>query len=439
MGVLAVLIAISLIAVVIAPPTLSAQDILDWARLDSPDAGLGLGGNWPWVVFLALDFSAAVCVLVSLYCAFRDESPGWFGFGVWMFAAMTAYANWSFNSVPGAPGDGVWFFPLMSVVGPVMLHWMIKKIRSWTRESAGGKRGSRPKFGLSDWMPMSGSPQATFGAWRVGGMLGISVPDDALFVYRALTRDRGWWRRWAVNSVVRASVYEALDRQLGVGGMHPRLEALLVPAIDGEWTDGTPDDGGDTDDRPPSRDPLDDLENDLLGVPLGTPTSRSRRPAPVSGPPASRVPRPPVMTGQGTGDTGRGDTDGWGRTRPQVSPTGRPQLGTRDGGDTGHGTGDAGGDTDRFDPDLLRYADYILTITEACPDWQSKIPGIRPTARIIDEDWKRRGRSAKPGGEPGFNSRSTVERVLDVMNRLAVQPGITQQIDELRATQTTDQ
>jgi hypothetical protein len=432
MGVLGVLIALSLTAVVIAPPTLSAQDILNWAELDSPDSGLGLKGGWPWVVFLAMDFSAAVCVLVSLFCAFQNESSGIFGVGVWVFAGVTAYANYSFNNVPGAPGDGIWFFPAMSVIGPVLLHGLMHKIRGWVLESAGGRRGNRPKFTVSDWSPLTGTPQTTFGAWRVGGMLGISVPDDALFAYRALTRDRGWWRRWSVNGVVRDAVYEALDAELGDGAMHPKLLALLVPAADGTGTEpavGTV--AGDTE-RPPFPDPLDEIENDLIGDPPRTPRSRGTRPAPVSAPPVPPTgPRPPSFKGHGTpGDT----TAHAGRHEAGTADPSRPPAETGDAGDgTGHlGTGDV------FDPDLLRYADHILAITEAYPDWQTKFPGPRPAKRAIDAHWRKIGRSAKPGSEPGFSSTSTTERVLEAMNRLAVQPGINQEIDQLRAAQHRD-
>lgn len=441
---LAVAIALSLVAIVIAPPALSAQDILAWARLNSPDAGLGLEQGWPWVVFLAMDFAAAVCVLVSLYCAFRDEPPGVFGLGVWAFAGITAFANYQFNTVPGAPGDGFWFFPAMSLVGPVLLHAMIKKIRGWVLKAAGGQRGRRPKFAVADWVPILGSPQATFGAWRIGGLLGISKPDDALFAFRALSRRRGWWRRWAVNGAVRAALDDALNIELSdAEEMHPRLKDLLVPAIDGP-APGDAGDAGDAvagDDRPAFPDPLDELENDLMGDPPRTPRERGTRPAPVSAPPSSRPasPRPPSFEGHGTGGdgtlgTGHHGTPDSGPRRP-ASPAGdgTGDVGTRD--TTGRGT------EDTFDPDLIRYADHILAITEVHRNWQRDFPGVRAAKRAIDAHWRKIGRATKPGGEPGFNSTSTTERVLEAMNRLAVQPGITQEIDLLRARQDrgTDQ
>jgi hypothetical protein len=224
--VIAVLIALSLVGVVVAPPTLSAHDILAWARHDTPESGLGLGNGWDWVAFGALDLAAAVCVLISLYCAIRNMKAGFFALGVWIFAGATAFANYQFGTRPGAPGDAAWFFPAMSVLGPIMLHATLSFVRRLVRGAAGGERAARPKFPMRDWMPVIGAPQDTWGAWKAGGLLGVEKPEDALWAYRAVSLDAGWFGRWMVKKLVRRHQVAAMRARLA----DARL-ALAIPGL----------------------------------------------------------------------------------------------------------------------------------------------------------------------------------------------------------------
>lgn len=224
--ILAGLIVISLVGVVIAPPALSAHDIIEWAQSKSTHSGLGLDKGWAWVTFLALDFAAGVCVLICVYCAIVNIKPGIFALYVWAFAGATAYANWSFGDRPNAPGDAQWFFPAMSVVGPLLLHSVLKFLRNRLKGAAGNKRGQRPSFPLVDWMPIFGTPQDTYGAWRTGAMLGIEVPDAALWTYRVVSKDAGWWGRWLVKKLVRTEQISALNAWLN----DPTV-ALAIPGL----------------------------------------------------------------------------------------------------------------------------------------------------------------------------------------------------------------
>ncbi|MEU8023716.1 hypothetical protein AB0B88_16025 [Micromonospora haikouensis] len=234
LAVLGALIAVALVGVVVAPPALSADHIIEWARTDSTDAGLGLSLRWAWFVFLALDVTAGVCVLVMLLCALIDEPAGLFTIYVWGFAAATAYANYSYGTRPGAAGDEAWFFPTMSLVGPLVLHSVLKLVTRIIRAQAGGKKAKRPTFGAIDWLPLVGTPQETFGAWRVGGRLGIETADAARIAYRILTAGRGWWGRWSVDGPIRSQQARALDAVRGpvyLPGLLPDgIEQLTAPA-----------------------------------------------------------------------------------------------------------------------------------------------------------------------------------------------------------------
>lgn len=240
--ILAVLIVVSLVGVVVAPPILSAVEILTWAKSNSPESGLGLSNVLAWLSFLALDFAAAVCVLICVYCAIVNVKPGIFAWYVWAFAGATAYANHSFGSRAGAPGDADWFFPLMSLLGPLLLHSVLGFVRNRIKGAQGNRRGQRPSFPLADWLPVWGTPQDTYGAWRTGAMLGIGVPDAALLAYRLVSLEAGWCSRWFVKRLVRTHQNDAFRARLA----DPTL-ALAVPGLvpDGAFVSTAPVHQGD--------------------------------------------------------------------------------------------------------------------------------------------------------------------------------------------------
>ncbi len=223
---LALLIVVSLVGVVVAPPALSAHDIIEWAKSSDTHSGLGLSPAWAWVTFLAMDFAAGVCVLICVYCAIANTKPGVFALYVWAFAGATAYANHSFGNRPNAPGDAGWFFPAMSLVGPLLLHSVLIFLRKRIKGERGNKRGERPNFPIADWLPILGTPQDTYGAWRTGSMLGVETPDAALWAYRAVSVNAGWWKRWMVRSLVRTAQTAVLRTKMA----DPTL-ALAIPGL----------------------------------------------------------------------------------------------------------------------------------------------------------------------------------------------------------------
>jgi hypothetical protein len=134
-GRLILLIAASILLgiVILSPALLSSQDLLRWAG-----TGLGLDGAWRWLVFIALDAAAVACILMSIYASTRGEEPGAFGLGTWLFAGISAFANFQHGSTLRETfPDAWWFFPSMSVLGPFLLEITLKRIRRWVREAAG--------------------------------------------------------------------------------------------------------------------------------------------------------------------------------------------------------------------------------------------------------------------------------------------------------------
>lgn len=174
-----------LTAVVVAPIALSAQNIIGWA---ADRAGLGLDGPWPYVVFFALDAAAGVCVMMTLILASRGERPGAFGVLVWVFACSSAFAGYRHGTEADAPRDAWWFFPLMSVLGPALLHLVLGHVRRDAQYDSRRRlaSASASAYRLGRWLPGVGAFFETYCAWRVGRLEGIETPADAIDRYRQL-------------------------------------------------------------------------------------------------------------------------------------------------------------------------------------------------------------------------------------------------------------
>lgn len=200
--------AVLLAGLIIAPLSLSGQDIVAWAR-----KGLGLDGLWPLVVFYSLDATAFICVLVCVYCAYMGTRAGMFFLTVWVIAVLSAYAQYGHNirDKEHAP-DGWWFFPAMALLAPFMLELVLAKVRAIQRQRRGEAAKPRPKFPLWRWIPGVGSFVETYGAWRVSLLLNLATYEDCVNEYRRLCPEGGLgvlkairlWQQAARNAEARA-------------------------------------------------------------------------------------------------------------------------------------------------------------------------------------------------------------------------------------------
>lgn len=186
MGILLAVVGVLLAVVICTPIALSSQDLIDWAAAPT---GLGLPHPWPVLVFVALDAAAGVCVLLTVYCAWRGEPAGVFGALVWCFAFGSAFANYRHSTTPDAAPDAVWFFPLMSVAGPALLEAVLGRFRRWFQRDTGRRGRQVPAFGWRRWMPGVGALRDTYGAYRTALLLGIGTVDAAIAAYHQLCPD----------------------------------------------------------------------------------------------------------------------------------------------------------------------------------------------------------------------------------------------------------
>jgi hypothetical protein len=169
-----VVIALALSTVIISPIALSSQDLVRWA---SDPTGLGLGGAWAWLVFIALDSAAAVCIGMVTFAAWKGEPGGAFHALTWLFALGSAAANYR-HGITTPARDDQYFFPAMSIAGPALLDVTLARIRRWVRVGNGTQIVARPRFGLR-WLPGVGFRE-TLAAWRAALREDIARPADAI-------------------------------------------------------------------------------------------------------------------------------------------------------------------------------------------------------------------------------------------------------------------
>jgi hypothetical protein len=164
----------ALVAVIVAPIALSSQDLVKWGN---DPHGLGLSLFWAWIVFIALDLAAAVCVGMVTYSAWRGEAGGIFHLLTWMFAGTSAYANYRHGLVSPA-ADAKLFFPAMSLMGPLLLEVTLHRVKRWARIADRQIMTARPSFG-SRWLP-GVAFRETLTAWATAKRENIARPEDAI-------------------------------------------------------------------------------------------------------------------------------------------------------------------------------------------------------------------------------------------------------------------
>lgn len=198
---LTTLIGAALALVILAPALLSSSDLLRWAS--SPD-GLGLPVWWAWLAFVALDAAAVVCVGMVTLAAWRGEGGGTFELLTWVFASGSAWANYR-HGLTTAARDDEFFFPAMSLAGPLLLHVTLSRVRRWYRVDTGRQSVARPRFGLR-WLPGVAFRQ-TLRAWQAAVREGLDRPDSAV----VHVREREMLRRLAPIDQVHLA-WQALGR-----------------------------------------------------------------------------------------------------------------------------------------------------------------------------------------------------------------------------------
>ncbi len=186
MTILLVAVGILLAVVILTPIALSSHDLINWAAAPT---GLHQSQPWPILVFLALDAAAGVCVLITVYSAWRGEPAGIFGVLVWCFALGSAWANFRHNTQPGAAPDAICFFPAMSLAGPALLEAVLGRVRRWFQRQTGRRNRAMPAFGWRRWTPGLGATRDTYGAYRTALLLGIDTVDAAITAYHQLCPD----------------------------------------------------------------------------------------------------------------------------------------------------------------------------------------------------------------------------------------------------------
>lgn len=174
-------ISVALGLVILAPVLLSSQDLYAWGR-----TGLGLDRGWAVLVPIALDCAAVVCIGMTIVATWRRERPGIFELLVWVFAGTSAYAQYTHGiEVRATAPAAYWAFPAFALLGPVLLHVTLSRLRKWARTDANEQLAGAAGFGAR-WIPGVAFKE-TLSAWAASRREGISEAHRAIAYVRETT------------------------------------------------------------------------------------------------------------------------------------------------------------------------------------------------------------------------------------------------------------
>lgn len=276
-----------------------------------------------------------------------------------------------------------------------------------------------PKFSLLSWVLC---PWETPHALRHAIKFRLERPLDAITDYRfykAAGKPKLWPAPEDVEAAADLPVAELLARIATASPVLGRTlaaryaddleEALADGTLSEVFQDGT----------------LAWLEADLTGRPLRSAAARrGTGTAPVSPAPYRRALPPAAERGTPAPRYN-------GAEHPQGPDGADARTAAADGADGTDGTDG----TDGADPSApLPYADFILTITEAFPNWQQQgqMPKVREALAAVSAERERRE------GRP-YKSMSTIAKVMKVLAKLADDDGIAAALDRMRTDRTTAQ
>lgn len=176
-------VSILLAIVILAPVILSGQDLYRWANAPQ---GLGLTPAFAILAPFALDIAAAACIgMVVIGAIWRRERAGVFGILIWVFAGVSAVAQYSHGITERTAGraqDAWWFFPAIAILGPLLLEATLNRVRKWARQDAGEQQHGAAGFGTR-WIP-GVAFRETLAAWAASRREGIAGWQDAVAYVR---------------------------------------------------------------------------------------------------------------------------------------------------------------------------------------------------------------------------------------------------------------
>lgn len=206
--------------VTIAPLIISGQDLYHWAESTK---GLNLPAGFSLLIPVVFDIAAASCIGMNIIGAvWRSERAGVFGMMTWVFAGTSAFAQYrsGMSSLrEGIALDAYWAFPLIAILGPLLLHLVLNKIRKWAKEDAGIIKRGAAGFGTR-WIP-GVAFRETLRSWAVSHREGIVQWEAAVTLVREqqalrqlATKGGSWFSRkqYVANPAVFSYAMDALPR-----------------------------------------------------------------------------------------------------------------------------------------------------------------------------------------------------------------------------------
>ncbi len=238
-------VAYGLAAVIAVPTVMSGIHLIQWAGDDVN--GLGLPTALTPLPIVTLDGTTVVCIAMVTMAALRREHGGAFQIMAWVMSLISFGVNLKYGLETKPKGDE-YYYPAMSITGPVIMEFTLAFLRRWLAIDAGlrfqgvawkdfGKR-LRPRVARRE----------TKAAWRISQREGITDPWQAIRAAREERLLRGMTGpdalRIAFSRIGNRDAFEARLWLLGRGievteqdaeeALRPRdLVEFVVAAEDG--------------------------------------------------------------------------------------------------------------------------------------------------------------------------------------------------------------
>lgn len=171
-------IALALLVVVVGAPGAAS-----WHGLtDAGERALGLTGGWSFLVPLVLDAAAAYAAVLALRDVLAGDAAGLNRLLVWAYAVGSASLNaWWHDRVGGMAA--ALFYAAASISAVILWDRTLRALRRDRLREQGAVAPPTPRFRLARWLV---DPKETSRAWRLAVLEGISDPDEAVRLDRAL-------------------------------------------------------------------------------------------------------------------------------------------------------------------------------------------------------------------------------------------------------------
>jgi len=182
------IVAYCLAAVITVPTVMSGIHLVSWAH--DKTNGLDLRYALAGLPIVTLDGTTIVCIAMVTMAALRREHGGAFHVMSWVMSLISFAVNLRYGLETPQKGDE-YYYPVMSITGPVILEFTLAFLRRWLSIDAGLRFQGVAMHDFGKRMRPGVARRETKAAWKVSQREGITDPWQAIQAAREIRLLRG--------------------------------------------------------------------------------------------------------------------------------------------------------------------------------------------------------------------------------------------------------